>query len=128
MIKVEQQGSLDKTLDVSVHKDLYSVPHDGAEEEAEEDEEAAPPQRPLPGLVAQVPEEDDPQQEPHHGPGDVGRVGDEVVLAGVPVVDRHPGVHSGDQEEPDEPEGGELHLPPVEDHVGQLDDDQEGPG
>ena len=87
VMKVEQL-SLDKTLDVSVDKDLYRVPDDGAEEKSEEDEEAAPPQRPLPGLVAEVPEEDDPQQEPHHGPGYVRCVGDEVVLAGVPVIQR----------------------------------------
>ena len=48
--------SLDKTLEVSVDKDLYRVPDDGPEEKSQEDEEAAPPQSSLPGLVAQVPE------------------------------------------------------------------------
>ena len=85
VIIIEQQHSLNKTLNVSVHKDLYRVPHDGSEEESEEDEEAAPPHRPLPGLVAEVPQEDNAQEEPNHAPGDVGRVGDEIVLAGISV-------------------------------------------
>ena len=89
MVIIVEQGSLDKTLEFSVDKDLYRVPHDGAQEQSEEDQEAAPPQRPLPGLVAEVPEEDDPQEEPHHAPGYVRRVGDEVVLAGVSVKHRY---------------------------------------
>ena len=71
-------------------------------------------------ILPEVPEQYDPQQESHRGPSQVRRVWDEVVLAGVPVVDRHPGVDTRDQEEAEEPEGGELHLPPVEDHVGQV--------
>ena len=50
---IVEQRSLDKTLDVSVDKDLNRVPDDRPEEQAEEDQQAAPPQRPLPGLVAE---------------------------------------------------------------------------
>ena len=83
-VRIFVSKSLYKTLDVSVKKYFYRVPDDGAEEQSEEDEEWAPPDCPLPGVVWEVPQQHHPQQQPRHTPRDVGRVGHEVVLAGVP--------------------------------------------
>ena len=101
------------------------VDDDSRQEEKKEKYEAEPPEDSLPLVLPEVAKHNNAEEQADDGACQVSHVGDSRVDTGhKPVVDGYPCVHTGQEEEGEEPEGRELHFSPVEDDIGQVGGDQ----